>query len=738
MTGSMRPRVQTLLSVCVIGGAVALGVVGGLLFKPAAMAQAQQSQEEKKTDDKAQSDDQAEETDPKGEQKFKHEHPFSRRVDAPGFEGGTDWLNTAGPLELKDLRGKFVILDFWTYCCINCMHILPELKKLEHAYPNNVVVIGVHSAKFDTEKNTDNIREAILRHEIEHPVVNDEDMKIWRAFVCRSWPSLRVIDPQGQLVAGHSGEITFEALDGFLKKAMPYYRERGLLNEEPLQFDIERLAARKDSPLYFPGKVMADEKSNRLFISDSNHNRLVITDLAGKLQEIIGSGEIGKQDGSYKECSFNKPQGVALDGDTLYVADTENHLIRKIDLVDKQVTTIAGTGKQRRDQMWPGVVEGTLLPPERWVDDPKTTAINSPWALYVQKDKLYIAMAGPHQIWMMTIDEEEIGPYAGNGREDIVDGPLLPRQPYQKGFSSFAQPSGLASDGEWLYVADSEGSSIRAVPFDPEAKVRTVIGTNDLPQARLFTFGDVDGPKEKALLQHPIGVAYHDQQLFVTDTYNNKIKVIDAKTGNTQTLAGTGEPGLADKPAQFDEPAGISYANGKLYVADTNNHAIRVIDLESKAVSTLEVAGLSAPKAAEAPVNKPLTTVKAQKVEPLTLKSKDGKVQLEVTFNLPFGYKMNPLAPLRYKIEKLTSDGQVASAKITEVVKVSKPNTTISIPVPTTAESGEDRIRLSLVYYYCQSDSAGICKTDSVAWEIPLRWSADAETAVGELKHSAE
>ena len=273
------------------------------------------------------------------------ESPFPRRVKAPALDGGVDWINTAGPIDLAQLRGKFVLLDFWTYCCINCMHILPELKKLEHAYPNEIVVIGVHSAKFATEQDTKNIQDAVLRYEIEHPVVNDARHKIWDRFEVESWPTLRVIDPEGYVVAGNSGEIDFESLDKFFKRAIPYYREKGLLDTTPLRFELASYKAAA-TPLRFPGKLLADEKSDRLYIADSNHNRIVVARLDGTLVDTIGSGEAGATNGAYAAASFDHPQGMALDAGRLYVADTENHLLRTVDLAKKQVETIAGTGHQ--------------------------------------------------------------------------------------------------------------------------------------------------------------------------------------------------------------------------------------------------------------------------------------------------------------------------------------------------------------------------------------------------------
>jgi DNA-binding beta-propeller fold protein YncE len=526
------------------------------------------------------------------------ENPFPNRTPAPALVGGTEWLNTSAPVDLKDLRGKFVVLDFWTYCCINCMHVLPELKKLEKAYPNNVVVVGVHSGKFDTEHDSESIRQAVMRNEIEHPVVNDADMKIWNAFHCSSWPSLRVIDPEGNLVAMRNGEVDFETLDGFFKPKLDYYRKKGLLNEKPIKFDLEASKA-KDAPLRYPGKILADEAGKRLFIADSNHNRIVVTDLDGKSIATIGSGKIGRADGDFRTAELNHPQGVALHGDMLYVADNENHLLRKVDLKSQQVKTIAGTGEQSSFP-WPGL-EPTATKdqvPEKYVGPPLKTTLTSPWDLWIAGDNLYIAMAGAHAIWKMPLDESEIGPYAGNGREDIADGPLLPKVPYDQDFSSFAQPSGLTSDGKSLFVADSEGSSIRAVPLSGDGNVSTVLGTADLPVARLFRFGDVDGGPGKGKLQHCLGVAYHDGKVYVADTYNHKIKELDLKTRELKTIAGTGKPGHDDSPqkagqpaASFFEPAGVSYAAGKLYVADTNNHLIRVIDLASGKVSTLKIGG---------------------------------------------------------------------------------------------------------------------------------------------------
>ena len=496
-----------------------------------------------------------------------------RKVRAPELEGGVAWLNTAGPLRLKDLRGKFVLLDFWTFCCINCIHTLPDLAKLEKKYPNQLVVIGVHSAKFDNEKESDNIRKAILRYEISHPVVNDAHMRIWRTYLGRegSWPTLVLIDPEGNAVWIDSGEGHYKTLDRLLTRLIGVHRRKKTLNEKPIKFQLARFQENGQSPLFFPGKILADAASNRLFIADSTHHRIVITDLAGKRIAIAGRGEPGRADGPFARASFNDPQGLALKGETLYVADRRNHLIRALDLKSQTVRTVAGTSEQGQDREGGGKA--------------RTISLNSPWDLLLRGDDLFIAQAGNHQIWKLDLKKDELGVYAGRGAERVVDGALVR--------ACFAQPSGLATDGKTLYVADSEGSVIRSLPLDGKGEVKTVTGEEW--GSDLFQFGDVDGVGDKVRLQHALGVTWAEGKLYVADTYNSKIKVVDPAKRSCQTLLGGEKGGWLAGPL-FNEPGGLSYANGKLYVADTNAHRIRVIDLKTKKVSTLTLQGVEAPK----------------------------------------------------------------------------------------------------------------------------------------------
>ena len=484
-------------------------------------------------------------------------------IQAPGLDGAVDWLNVAAPVSMAQLRGKVVILDFWTYGCVNCMHVLRDLKTLEQRFPEELVVIGVHSAKFANEKSTDNLKRILVRYEIEHPVANDANLEIWRRYGAKAWPTRVIIDPAGNLVGTAMGEGNLEGFLNAIRTVVRVFNERGEINRSPLPLQLERLR-HDDQPLLYPGKVLADERSGRLFIADSNHNRIVVSSLDGKLIEVIGSGLQGDNDGIFSQARFYRPQGLALDPSTslgaghdqLYIADTENHQIRVVDFQARAVHTVAGTGKQ---SAWGG--EG---------GDAMRIDLNSPWDLALKPGILIVAMAGPHQIWAIDLLHDRAYPYAGTGEEARRDGVVNE--------ATFAQPSGIAVEGNTLYVADAESNTIRAVQLPPINTVTTIAGGD------LFEFGDKDGKGDHVRLQHPLGVAAKDGRVFIADTYNHKIKVLDPSTGAVSTFA-TG----------FNEPGGLSIAGNTLFVADTNNHAIRTVDLSTRKVDTLTIQGLTPP-----------------------------------------------------------------------------------------------------------------------------------------------
>lgn len=637
------------------------------------------------------------------------ENPFPGRSPAPSLDGGKAWLNTSGEITMKDLRGKVVLLDFWTYCCINCMHVLPDLAYLEKKFEKELVVIGVHSAKFDNEKDSENIRRAILRYEIAHPVINDANMTVWRKFQVRSWPTLALIDPEGNYIGYASGEGNRDRLEEVIEKVIAYHKAKGTLDETPVRFDLESQKAIA-TPLRFPGKILADEAGQRLFISDSNHNRIVITDLTGQVQTVIGSGAIGNQDGSFEEARFDHPQGMDLDGNLLYVADTENHTIRLVDLEKKTVSTIAGTGVQARERI-PG-------------GKPLETPIASPWDVKKVDGKLFIAMAGPHQIWVLE-GPESIHVYAGSGHEDILNGSLSE--------SALAQPSGITTDGKFLYVVDSEGSAVRQVPLKADGEVTTIVGSSDLPQGRcLFEFGDIDGIGDDARLQHPLGIAYRDGKLYVADSYNHKIKVVDIAKKSSKTFLGTGSAGTKDDPVELSEPAGLSFAGDNLYIADTNNHQIRVYDMKTKKTSILKLTGLEAPK--------PVAEVEAPNSGPKPLEIAEQKVatgdnlKFQVTLTLPEGFKFNKLAPITYRIQADGEQSLIAQDQLGQREEVKPDGEQIAFQVPLTAKSGSGKYRVTVSYSYCRDGEGGVCKLKTTSWLIPITVADQAELQVIKLK----
>ncbi|MBI3272208.1 MAG: redoxin domain-containing protein [Planctomycetes bacterium] len=488
---------------------------------------------------------------------------MAERVQAPELEGETGWLNAAGPVRLRDLRGKVVLLDFWTYGCINCRHVFPDLRRLEKKYGDALAVVGIHSAKFSTEKDAANLRKAILRHGVDHPVANDGEFVNWGRYGIRGWPTLVVIDPEGYLVGGVSGEGHYELLEQVVGRTLAEHEKKGTLDRTPVRYRREE---EETGLLAFPGKLCARGSPPRLFVSDTNHHRLLEVAASGQVLSVIGSGRAGFEDGAYEACSFFQPQGLACSGGTLFVADTENHAIRAVDLAARRVSTLAGTGERARGGAGGG--------PGR------KTALNSPWDLALDKHRLFIAMAGDHRLWVLDLGAKgSVRPYAGSGREDLLDGPLDE--------AAFAQPSGLAVGGGFLFVADSEVSAIRATDLHEKGLVSTVVGEG------LFEFGDRDGRGALVRLQHPLACLYHAGRLFVADTFNHKLKELDPEEKTSATFAGDGQPGFVDgERARFHEPGGLAVLGDQLYVADTNNHAVRVCDLATRAVSTLVLAGL--------------------------------------------------------------------------------------------------------------------------------------------------
>ena len=615
---------------------------------------------------------------------------------APEFPPGADWLNVSRPLTLRDLKGKVVLLDFWTFCCINCMHVIPDLKRLEAKYPDSLVVVGVHSAKFTVEKDTQNIRDAVLRYGVEHPVINDSSFKLWNAYGIQGWPSFALLDPTGRIVGITSGEGVYDSLNPLIGEMVAYYKREMALDPKPLPFLRPEHSQKPRSLLSYPGKVAVDEMGRRLFLSDSNHDRILVLSPEGAVLEVIGRGTPGFLDGTYGTAAFSHPQGLVYDSvrGMLYVADTENHAIRRVDLRSRKVETLAGTGHQAQT----GGAGGPV----------KTTALNSPWDLTQVGNQLYIAMAGAHQIWKLDLVGGRIGVFAGSGREGLTDG-FLPD-------ADLAQTSGIVSEGHKLYFVDSESSSVRMADLDPSGRADTLVGSG------LFDFGDVDGEKGTVRLQHPIGLALHDGKLFVADTYNNKIKVLDPKTRKVTAWLGSGKAGWADgagPTAMFDEPCGLVFGWGRWYIADTNNHALRVADPATSRVTTLQLKGLDK-------LVQPVPRVNPESKVPELPKVAvaPGEGQVELTIALPTGMEINPQAPSVINLES----GNQAVASVPKAGVAVK---STLVRVPLTLHRGITQITAHLTLYYCSEGKVALCYFYQGDLTLPIRVTPGA---TGKLK----
>jgi len=473
----------------------------------------------------------------------------STMITAPELPATLQWVNTERPLQLSELRGKIVLLHFWTSGCIHCMHMMPDLKYLESKYRDNLVVIGIHSPRFPHDKLKSCVLKAINRFHIRHPVAHDPIMRVWTKYGIKSWPAIVFIDAEGHVIGKLGGEGRRKQLDSLIQEHIDKAEKKGILSNQHIG------TLRKQEPesvLSFPGKLFATE--NHLYISDSGHNRVIEVNQHGRVMRSFGSGSQGLLDGDATGASFDNPQGLVKLNNYLYVADTGNHAIRRIDLQSNEVITIAGDGKIGKG--------GNQIS-----SDPLALSLNSPWDVCIHGSDLYIAMAGWHQIWKMDLMQNSLVSISGSGKSDMQDG--------SSQVASMAQPSGLSVGDYCLYVADSQSSSVRVVRL-PGGQVSTLIGKS------ISSSGDKDGGWSQAQLQHPQAVVSNlkQGQIYIADTYNNKIKLMDEGSKGIKTL---------DSKNLLDEPSGLSMTSDTLWIANTNKHEIVKMNLLTRKFEVLEL-----------------------------------------------------------------------------------------------------------------------------------------------------
>ena len=617
-----------------------------------------------------------------------------------------EWLNVSRPLEAQDLRNRIILLDFWTYCCINCMHILPELHQLEKEFGSSLLVIGVHSGKFDQEKSTEAIRSAVLRHSVEHPVINDSHFKVWERFNVRAWPTLILIHPAGGVERVYSGEGHFKDLRSKILALTQKFS--GSLNQSPLPIALEK-NQQPHTLLRFPGKLTYDPDRKWIWISDSQNARLLGVDLSGRIREVIHS--------ALNEGGFNQPQGLVYQNHKLYVADTGNHQIKRVDVRTRQIELLAGSGLQG------GALSGGST-------NALKTALSSPWDLAFfpgQPHLLVIAMAGVHQLWGLDLKKSTVGVIAGNGIESMDDGGF----PYH----SLSQPSGLSTFRGKTYFVDSETSSLRVLE---NSQVVTLLGKG------LFDFGLKDGPLNQARMQHPLGVWADAQGVWIADTFNHAIRLYDPIRKHLRTLSGGSQAGLKDgsfDEARFNEPSGLMRVGHQVFVTDTNNHRIRILDLERRQVRTLELQGAERGPERASQLGSHSGGVSGSDLnsQPLDFKKRHPRALhsslprllyrgvIELSESLPQsvalefkrGWKLNDRAPSWMAVFE-SEDGQVFR-QIREYSREDLRTPLLKMP----AVSGSKKYRLQGTLYTCKKGQESVCTLQSVDYELLPRVQRD-------------
>ncbi|MGW7103063.1 NHL domain-containing thioredoxin family protein [Streptomyces sp. NPDC054838] len=582
------------------------------------------------------------------------------RVRAPELIGKGGWLNTGGKeLTLADFRGRVLILDFWTFCCINCLHVLDELRELEEKHRDTVVIVGVHSPKFAHEAEHAAVVDAVERYEVHHPVLHDPELATWKQYAVRAWPTLVVIDPEGYVVAQHAGEGHAHAIERLVEELEAEHAAKGTLRRGDGPYVAPEPVA---TDLRFPGKALLLDSGN-LLVSDSTRHQLVEMAPDGEsVVRRVGSGERG-----FGADAFSEPQGLALlpDGKVV-VADTVNHALRTYDPATGAVETVAGTGRQ----WWQGsATSGAALE----VD------LSSPWDVAWWQGKVWIAMAGVHQLWTWDPGAGTVAVAAGTTNEGLVDGPAAE--------AWFAQPSGLAAAGDRLWVADSETSALRYVEPEPEGDgyvVRTAVGTG------LFDFGHRDGDAAQALLQHPLGVtALPDGSVAVCDTYNHALRRFDPATGEVSTLA-----------TDLREPSDAVLVGGDIVVVESARHRLTRLRLPEEAVRVDAVAHRTQRAATE--------------VAP-------GTLRLDVVFQAPSGQKLDTrYGPSTRLLVSSTPPGLLAAGE--------GPGTDLFRDLELNPEVTEGVLHVSAMAASCDDDPANeypACHVHQQDWGVPVTVTAD-------------
>ncbi len=473
------------------------------------------------------------------------------------------WLNLSKPIIDEDLKDRVILLHFWNRSCISCIATLFDIKKLEQKFGNKLLVIGIYSAKFDSEKNYQLIENAVLKHDITHPILVDDDLKIWNNFKIKAWPSFVLINPHGNEVETYVGENSVVEMSRDVKKIISRYRYR--LNSNPLPITPEKYN-KIGNVLRFPSKLAyssslsyKSRQYSAIFISNSGQNNIVISALNGDIIEKIGGAEEGLVDGIFDDATFNSPSGILFNDNKLYVADSGNHALRVIDFKEGLVKTLVGSG-----------VKGDVISDATAIDAALVN-LSSPSDVefFPDKNTIAISNSGTNQILLYHLKDHKISVLAGSGKEGMLDG---------KGrASSLAQTSDMSAFQGKLYFLDALTSSLRVV--DKSGDVKTLIGQGE-------KFGHANGAKEKALMQHPLALTVDNSGVYIADSFNHRIRKYDFSSKQIRDLVGAESDDDFGAKTRFDSPEGIISIANNFYISDSGNNRLLILN-RSKLNSTL-------------------------------------------------------------------------------------------------------------------------------------------------------
>jgi thiol-disulfide isomerase/thioredoxin len=592
------------------------------------------------------------------------------------FSGSSkEWLNVSRDLRMGDLKNRIVLLDFWTYACVNCMHMIPEIKKLEEEFGDKLTVVGVHSGKFDNEKEIENIKSAVLKFDINHPVVNDNDSSIWKKFNVSSWPTLILLDPRGNIQKVYIGEGNGVKIHSDIKKLIKKYNPKITRSPLPILLEKNKIV---DHVLQFPSKVAFAKnfsykniaRTNALVVSSTASNKIIIAKLTGEIILEIGSQDGGFEDGKIEDAKFNLPRGLLYRNNVLYVADTGNHALRKIDFANNKVSTIAGD-----------TTRGDII---SLTNSAKKTKLASPWDLdfFPDRNNIIIANAGTHQLLKYNISKGVISPFAGSGKEGIADG-KFPN-------NSLAQTGGLSSFGGKLYFVDSETSSLRVA--DSSGNIKTLIGKG------LFDFGRKNGEVDKALMQHPVGVTADDTGIYIADTLNHIIRKYNFSTKKISDYSGSvqGSEVGPKKKTSYNAPEDIISILDKFYIADTNNNRILVLDRKDRTSEILDlIPQLKMPKDGLLEYLPNLKKIPSSYV-------KNG-IRIKLVFDLKKGWKINQQAPSFFNLVQI--ENNKTATLITRYDSSAIEHREVKLP----KLSSKYSYYLQGTVYYCEDKPNALC-----------------------------